>query len=349
MVALRLLVAAVAALTVSCTSIFDSYYPDSLEFLESQTDLSQLVSGKTIVDVHMHVLQANTGYAHDVLAVIVDTNDGQETVAFYDSSMKKIKSYSQATLTTANGGTAPDLYPIMEDGIGFYTGQVSYLFSGGNLGAAGATSYDISSEVGYSLNQGQTLSQLQSAYYSSGSLHFPLLYGNGSSIFYNTGETDSVLGIGTSSTPAFGNLPTAAATLNPAPTFPSLIAATSWGGAFYVMFSSNSTIYVAKATTTVPDALSSGTIAIAKLNGSNGNADLSEGWVTARGGVVRTHNDGGTTLHAIDWTGADKGSMRVAGDSNSNNGVAYAFHPNGQYWFEYDPSNNRISKYKAWW
>jgi hypothetical protein len=230
----------------------------------------------------------------------------------------------------------------MEDATGFYTGQVAYLFSGG-LKSASSTGYTTGSEVAAALSSG-SLSQFQPAHYddSTNNVHFPVLYGN-SSVYYNTTDSDVVTSItstGTAFLTTASDLPNTTSLSNAY-----ILAATCWQTTFYVMASANGSAYLIQATTSTPNSMSGGTIAVAKASGST-SPDLSEGWVTARGAVLHSHSDNSSILYAFDWTGKQKGTFRVASDSNN---VVFAFHPNGQYWFAYDPANGRVTKYKAWW
>lgn len=356
MVAWKSALVAALLLSASCTSIFDSYYSDSLEFLESQADLSQVVGGKTIVSVHLKVLPGISGaYQQDTLAVVVDTNDGEQHTVFYGMDMKKIQSYSQSVLTAEAGGTRPDLYPIIQDGVGLYTGQIAYSFTGHSLHLGVTPSTSGTDLIATSLTNGTSMSPFITTYYDDNSVvptRFPVVYNNnggGLDTYYTVGA-DSV---GSISAGGVGiNYPTSTP-LSVTSAFNSLLDAVCWKTTYYVVFSSGSALCLMKATTVNPDDMVGGTFAQANPNGING-LDLSQGhaWATAKAAVVSSHSDNGNLLTAFSWSGKNLGSIRVNSGNDNGSGsssAAYAFHPDGQYWFVYDPANGRISKYKAWW
>jgi hypothetical protein len=347
MVAWKSALVAAALLSASCTSIFDSYYSDSLEYLETQTDLSKITGGKTIVAVHMQVLQATPIHSGDVLAVVIDTDDGRQTVALFDNDLKKIKSYSAATLAAANGGAAPDLYPIFQDSSGLYTGQIVYPY---DIITHHLLAPQQNNSLVTELTPGNgSLSQIRTGFYNDGAGNwYTVMFNQGSGVVQaaKSGPEDDVTTLSSFSAVSLPTLPGT----------PNLMAATSWNGKYYLLVQSNNHAYMVMSTDpdpTIMDGSGSGTSEILAANPKGGNTDLSDGWITARGAIVSSHSDNASVLHALDWLGQDKGTVRVSSSNDNGNGssssAAYAFHPNGQYWFAYDPANGRISKFKAWW
>lgn len=343
MVAWRLAASAVLLLSVSCTSIFDSYYPDSLEYLETQTNVKQEVGGKTIVSLHMQILQKNIVHKKDLLAVVVDTDDGKQTVLFYDDGLKLVKSFSQSSLTAVNGGVVPDLFPISQDSVYLHTGEIWYDPSGSGGRPTLIGSQALPDFLQPTLSSGG-LSRIQQTYYED------TVSGIAFTAFFIPGSNSVV----TPPTPvsAYTSLldfnPTGGLSpLNPVGSIggPMLLAATCWNQTFYMMVSSNGTAYMATLSSSDPNDWSGAYVAAAKPKGSEG-MDLNDGWATSRAGILRTHSDNASLLRAFSWAGKDLGTIRV--DSNSND-VAFAFHPEGTYWYVFDPVTGRISRYKAWW
>ncbi len=370
MVVWRIAAVAALALMSSCTSIFDSYYSDSLEYLEAQTDLQSDVGGRPLVSVHMKMLPATGAHSEDILAVIADTDDGAQTALFYDSKMKKQVSYKRSFLETLYATSAFSLYPIAQDLGGLSMGAVRFSFATFHsttpvVDTALTSPWASFLTPGSGNANGGGFSQYQAVYYedpvgSGTNYSFPAVFSQGSlAVWANPIPATPTLpytkymgDLSSVSSPAnnltVGSSPGITLTnLNP-------LGVTAWNKKYYLLSYSNSTAYVATLNAVDPTNWTSATVAAVKPKNNNG-VDLSQGWATATAAILSSHSDNTSLLTAFSWSGQDLGSLRVAasdnnnGGSNSGNSVAYAFHPNGQYWFVYDPANHRISKYKAWW
>jgi len=335
----RLFVVSLAALLVSCTSVFDSYYPDSLEYLEAQADVRKDAGSQNIVQVHMQVLAATALHSNDLLAVVVDLGDGTQTVLFYDKTMKLLRSYSQARLTAANGGTVPDLYPIGQDGTMVRTGASEYVFPSSSPTLQTSTTA-LQPPLDAAQNNGYGLSGYKLVYYedAANSLSFPVLFnptGNTVQIWQNSSWT-RISDISSSSVNV--QFPASAS-------FNNMLGVTCWNKKYYmVLTGGGSNFYLATTDSATAD-FSGGTFVTAQPKDSNGN-NTGDGWATATAGVVRSHSDNASILTAFSWSGKQLGTLRIASDSDS---VAFAFHPDGSLWYLYDPGTGKITQYRAWW
>lgn len=329
----KLLPVLAAALLVSCTSIFDSYFPDSVEYLENQIPLSSKVGNRPIVSVRMQLLPKSQVHSYDVLVVIVATSDGDQTVLFYDSQLKFRKSYSFAALTAFNGGVSPDLYPISQDSLGLHTGQMQY-----DATLALTTSEALPTFlVPGSGTTGGGLSQYQSTYFEdpNPALSYPAIFSSGGGIAVSA----------TVGSPPLSALPALTVpTLPGALTGTSLLGVACWNGAYYMTFRANSAVLLAQLFTNTPADLTSAVVAQAQPK--NGSFDFNDGWATATAGIVRNHSDNASEMIAFSWSGKELGRLRVGGN---NSDLAFAFHPNGSLWYLYDPATGMLSESKAWW
>ncbi len=341
MVVRALLILGVVLLT-SCTSIFDSYYPDSVEYLENQSNLAQRVGGRSIVAVHMQVFQATSLHSRDLLAAIVTTDDGDQTVVFYSAALQVLKKYSLSQLTALNGGQVPDLFPLSQDYQSLHTGQIAYQFAS-VTGAPEAISSSSVPALPVYLTPGggnNGFSQFQSTYYEdvSNNISYPSLFANvgGSVGVYHVGGVSTVYQLVNPADPMLFDV---------AYPYVNLLGVTCWQQRYYLLFASGGSAYVAvSSASSQPNDMTGVTPAAVKPK--DGGSDVSKGWATASAAVLLTHGDNAAVLQAFSWSGKDLGSLRTASSSED---VSLAFHPSGEFWYVYDPSNQTVSQYKRWW
>jgi hypothetical protein len=266
--------------------------------------------------------------------------------------MKKIQAYSQSDLTAKNGGVRPDLYPIIQDGAGLYTGQVAYSFTGG-LHLSGQTPTNVGDLLSTSLTNGNSMSSFTATHYDDGTTKFPVVYDGGFNTYYGGSDAVDAIASGGIAINLPSSVPSSVSTANK-----NLLAAVCWNKTYYVLFSANGSAYIMTAApgspTQFPQYMNAIGATFAQINTSGVNGvDLSQGhgWATESAAILSSHSDNGNLLTAFSWSGSKLGSTRLNISNNNDNSsaAAYEFHPDGQYWFVYDPSNGRLSKYKAWW
>jgi len=314
----RWALAAVLFVAASCTSIFDSYFPDSVEYLQSQIDLSAELGGKPVASMTMRYLPSSASHPTDLLVIVASTTDGGTRVLFYDpSSLSKVASFTGDQLTAVNLGVAPQLNLIAQDATAIYTGEVTYTFPGPIIGPV----------------------TLPSAIPSSSDLAgFVATYaGVGVTIFQGQG---SVLAANFASN--YVGVPALTA-INPALTLPyvSLLDAIALNSKYYLLIGSGSSASFVTGTTAV------GTSDLAVQATVNPTQmDNSGGWVMAGTAVVRGHADNGTLLQAYSFSGSHLSDLRL---EDNNQVFSLAFEPQGKAWYLFDSSTGKLSKNRPWW
>jgi hypothetical protein len=318
----RLTLAALICLTaVSCSSIFDSYFPESLEYLDSQVSLLDALGGKQVVSIQLRYLPAVATGGSDVLAILAGTSDGSSHVLFYNpSNLALRKSYSDSDFRNQNGGTIPNLGLIAQDPLGIYTGTLSYdpvslnfettpgtlgdFFTSANYQGARET-WDGTNAIVFSSSNGV-------GYYSSTS--FVTL---AASSLATTGVTGSGGGF-------------------------AVLDAAAVAGTYYVVANSGQTALLATGTSAASVAVTA-TESMGQSNQNGGG-----GWVTSGAAVVQNNNNNNnTTLTAYSWSGSSLGSLHLY--TVSNQIIALAFDPRGGSWYLFDSSTGKLSRNRTWW
>jgi len=319
-------------LAASCTSIFDSYYPDTVEYLQKQVDLFHDVGGKTILSVKMGYLPATGKHSQDLLVVIAGTKDGN-SVLFYDSDLGLVKVYStRETVESYGFADPPALGLIGEDLNGIYTGALQYTFPTPNSPPLVSTGAYTPPEISIS-GQNSDLGAYRATYDEAGGpvqVH----------LFTTMGGS----GLGESHGPEWTSAPPAASSFTqqdfPGFKVQSLLDVVFTGGLYHVLFSSGSTPYMVRAAD--PTNLVAGTPMAVPVTQFENNG----GWATGPVAIVRGRADNALLLQAFSWTGSALGSLKLADNHQT---LSLAFEPRGDAWYLFDSSTGKLSKNRPWW
>jgi hypothetical protein len=306
-------------LAVSCSSIFDSYFPQTVEYLETQTSLSSAVGGQTVVSILMGYLPATAAHSSDLLVVVAATQDGNSHVLFYDpNNLSLKKSYSSSDLNGINGGTAPVLNLIAQDGTALYTGAVSY--NPQSLGLGVAT--DLPSALsGDSTN----LTAFRETYDGTNAV---LSGPNGSGVSYGTATTYN-------SITALSTTLSGISSQNNASVLDSIFLA----GTYYFVVASGSSVDLTEGSNLA--AMPVTTVSPGQSSGSGG------GWATSTAAVFLIQSNNAYTLTAYSWSGASLASIQLSQTNRQT--VALAFAPNGSSWYLFDSTTGKLSRNRPWW
>ena len=318
MVARLVLAAAVCLTAVSCNSLFDSYFPETVEYLDSQVSLTDALGGKTVVSIQLNYLPATSAHGADILAVVAGTSDGGSHVLFYNpSNLSLRKSYTDDDLRAQNSGTVPYLGLIAQDSVGLYTGTLSY---NPQTLAFTTTSYTGTLFVAGGL-QG-----VRAAWNETVAL---------SVAFGPSG------GLGYSSDSLYSNLPSLSAGLVFSGGSFTVLDAAYVGGMYRVVASQNSSALLITGNGPATMGLSA-TESMGQSDSSGGG-----GWVTSGAAIVQSKNNNSTTLTAYSWSGDSLGTLHLYTANNQIN--ALAFDPRGGSWYLFDSSTGKLSRNRPWW
>jgi|GEM_PF-6641246 len=314
---------AAALLLCSCGSIFDSYFPASVEYLVTQTNLSSALGGQPVAAVQIGYLPAGAR-SSDLLVVTASTQDGASHVLFYNpSNLSLIKSYGSSDLEALNGGVIPNLGLVTQDSTALYTGVVPYNPQTLAPGTVFVPAYFSGSSTT------PNFSSVQSVFDTTQSI--PYLYSvSGTSLNEFTAATYPAITntvAGTVALPSGSNL--------------NLLNAVSSGGRFYMLATSNGPVALMNASSASPVSLAPSLVSVSPSNFQN------SGWATATAAIVEGHDNNNLILEAYSWSGQQLASLTVPQANNET--VSIGFQPNGQSWYLFESSTGQLSREKPWW
>ena len=298
----------------SCNSLFDSYFPENVEYLDTQTNISSALGGSPVVQMLMGYLPATTVHSSDILVVVAATQDGGSHVLFYDpSNLSLRKSYSDSDFKNQNGGTVPALFLIGQDGGGIYTGVIPY----------DPQSLAIGTALNFTNNTNNFITFRETYDGTSAVLSGP---NSGVGVW----QDSSFSNIGNTSIGTLAGLPTSS-NLN-------LLDLSFRAGTYYFVVSSGSTVYLASGQN-LP------TVSVANVNVSGSNSV--QGWASSSAAVVLNQTDNSNLLTAYSWSGASLASLHLPKTDQQN--ITLALKPDGSSWYLFDSSTGKLSRNRPWW
>lgn len=331
---LRLLAPAsllLAALTWSCNSIFDSYYPASAELVEGQWDL-QGQFASPLTDIQMRALTSYGQYL-----AIRATGENTKLFVLDTKTMTPVLTVLERKLREMNSGLMPKLLPISEEAAdvashsqnGLAFGEVSWnpyvrggvVFAGTNLfqGTPGARAFWSGTQVCFTnddlaIDQGTVLANLSGTFQSrvmpTSVYDFRLADLNGSSDWY-------------------GSIFNCSLSPNNA-------------RAAYLAYINSVAGYL---TDSVEPGFTPGMSIVTIPVGDH----LQSAWVTKTAAVLQTHPKSSisSVLQAYSWTGKLLAELPLENQDNDN--TVISFDKEGRFWYMYDKHNGHIIQYRTWW
>ncbi len=310
----------VLGLLTSCNSAFDTYFPQSVEYLETQTSLSSPLGGQAAASVLMGYLPATTAHTNDILVMVAATQDGATHVLFFDPRNLSLKrSYGDTDLKNQFGGTLPNLNLIAQDTYGVYTGAAAYNPQTLDFEAAPSGAYGTLFPVVNPLATRVTFDGNSSVFFGS----------SNSNLAYQTSPQYVALTSPLLPAPISGASNTTVLDLS------------YWSGTYSLVVSdSGSRVYLLRS-----GAVASLVPPAATLSGSGSGSLL--GWATSTAAVVQGQANGNISLTAYSWTGSALGTLQLNKSSQQINAIT--FQPNGASWFLFDSSTGKLSRNRPWW
>lgn len=302
-----------------CSGFFDSYFPVTTEYLETQTNVASVLGGEPVASAQIGYLPAGAR-SSDLLVLVAVTQDGVSHVLFYDpTNLSLLRSYGGSDLPQASGAT-PDLALITQDSTQLYTGVVAYDPSSLAVQSSLVT-------LAYFGSQYPRFSGLKATYGPSGTNNFYTV-ASGSLELCTSTTYPSVPSTGVSVSLSGGSSVSVQDALYVA-------------GTTYLVATLGSQVALLRAASATPTSLLASAVLVSASN-SSGSA-----WATATAAIVEEHGNNAIVLQAYSWSGSALANVVVSNDHNPV--LAFGFQPNGQAWFLFDSSTGKLSREVPWW